>query len=86
LKALPKSACLLLPDFQRLRQFEANCGLGRQHNVFIPSESRAAGTGASAGRHSNRGTLTSASEGSDDSAQSCASARHDGRALSFTLR
>ena len=74
-----------LPDVKRLRKFEADVGFGGQYDFFVPGERSSTGAGASTSCHSDSGTLTSAGQGPDDSAQGGPASGHHSRALAFTL-
>ena len=75
--------CLL--HFERLFQLEAEGGLRRQDNVLVASKRGAAGSCAAARECADGGALAASRQAADQRAQTRATARQDGSALTFAF-
>src|SRR5467141_2481860 len=76
---------LPLFDMYGLQKCEIERRLGRQRDVAIAGESRAAGTRGRADQRTDGSALAATSDRPDSSSSACATAHHDRRALAFSF-
>ena len=73
-------------DTESFREFEAECGLGRQDDFLISCVGRTCGSRTSSSRGSDERSLSATGKTSDESTCACTAADQNRSAFSFALK